>query len=159
MKRISHRSSSGIILAIAITIVILLPSELFSEQVSYSSASYVVAGILVIDIGSSVANAVSLAADRPNRRNGYFGVAAGIISYGLVAAGYAMTDDDDLRDDFAIVMGGAGTASLVFGVLNMTRAGHDTDDAPGISRIEVFPVICPDGRKSTYSGINFKMVF
>jgi hypothetical protein len=120
---------------------------------------YVSAGVLFVDVGASIFNGVSLAIGKPDRLNGSLGVAAGVVSFGLVLAGYLMTDDDDLRGDFAVVMGAAGTTSIVLGALNIRRDRGSPEESKGHSRLTMAPGIIKVGNGAYCAGMNLSVSF
>ncbi|MCX5800856.1 MAG: hypothetical protein NTX17_05650 [Candidatus Eisenbacteria bacterium] len=130
-----------------------------ADGASYATVNYVVAGLLFVDVGASIANGLALTAGRPNRLNGYFGVAAGVISLGLVAANYAMTNDKELRDSFAIVFGTAGTASLVLGAMNVRRSPPTREGAVGISGVHLFPYLTVERDRRCGMGVGAQITF
>ena len=130
-----------------------------ADEASYSPATYAVASLLIIDVGAAVANGIALSVGRPNRRNGYFGVVAGVASLGLVAVSYATTENDDLRNEFALVMGSAGLASLALGVLNVRHSRDPGDELEKQSRVTVLPNLVAVGDKSYRVGIGIRMTF
>lgn len=120
---------------------------------------YVSAGVLLVDIGVCVGNGVSLSIGKPDRLNGYLGVVAGVVSFGLVLAGYLMTDDDDLRGDFAVVMGAAGTTSIVLGALNIRRDRGRPEEWKGHSRLTMAPGMIKVGNRAYCAGMNLSLSF
>lgn len=145
-----------LILAICLAIAY---SDAGADEVSYSAASYFAAGMLLVDIGASLGNGIALTTGRPNRLNGYFGIVAGVISFGLVAMDYAMTDDKDLRDSFALVFGTAGAASLVLGTVTVRRAPPAHEHVEGTSGVGFFPYLTVERDHRYGMGVGAKVAF
>jgi hypothetical membrane protein len=148
-----------LLLGISLTVV---NSESLADETSYASYSpavYVVAGLLVVDVGVSLSNGFSLSRGDPNRLNGYFGLVTGTASLGLVAANLAMEDDEDLRNGFALMMGTAGTASLVLGVLNIKQARLASAETAEISKITVFPSLSAEKGQGYRIGVDVNITF
>ncbi len=143
-------------------LLMVVNSESLADETSYASYSpavYVVAGLFVADIGVSLSNGFSLSRGEPNRLNGYFGVVTGIASLGLVAANFAMEDDEDLRNGFALMMGTAGTASLVLGVLNIKQARLAGAETAEVSKITVYPSLSAKRDLGYRIGVNVDITF
>lgn len=137
-------------------------SESRAEETSYASYSpmvYVVTGLLIVDVGASISNGFSLSRGQPNRINGYFGLVTGVISLGLVAVTFAMEDDEDLRNGFALTMGTAGTASLVLGAMNILRSRQSNTEISKSARVIVFPGLSEDKDQRYRIGINAIITF
>jgi len=139
--------------------VALVGSEAGADEVNHSPVAYFAAGLLLVDVGASLGNGIALTAGRPDRLNGYFGVVAGIVSLGLVAVDYAATDDEDLRDNFALVFGAAGTASLVLGAMTVRRSPPTREGAVGISGVGLFPYLIVEGDQRYRMGVGAQIRF
>jgi len=101
---------------------------------------WVVFGTLLVDTGVTIANSITLSSGTANPRNGWVGVGAGIVSYGLIGVAYAV--GDDVGSEFPIVMGTAGTAALVTGFLVLRSAGGEGGHAPSTgSRVTIHPCL------------------
>lgn len=72
---------------------------------------------------------------------------------------YATTENDDLSNEFALVMGSAGLASLALGVLNVRHSRDPGDELEKQSRVTVSPILVAMGDKSCRVGIGIKMTF
>ncbi len=134
-------------------------SDARADGVNYSAAYFFAGGLLLVDVGASVANGIALATGRPNRLNGYFGVVAGAVSLGLVAITYATTGDKDLRDDFALVFGTAGAASLIIGAVAVRRSPPAGERAAGISKVRIFPYLTMESDRRYGMGVGARMTF
>jgi hypothetical protein len=143
-------------------LLVFLTSESRAEESSYMPDSpliYALAGLLIIDIGVSLSNGFSLINDRPNKINGYFGIVTGVISLGLVTANLLVEENEDLRNNYALVMGTAGATSLILGTMNVRRSGN-TQEAPiDESRIKFYPTIARDIGQKYKIGININILF
>jgi peptidoglycan/LPS O-acetylase OafA/YrhL len=151
-----------IIILFLILFFMSIYSESFAEESSYASYSpavYAIAGLLVLDIGVSISNSFSLINGRPNKINGYFGAVTGVISLGLAAASLVMEDDEDLRNEFLLVMGTAGVASLTLGVMNIRRAKRTEDEPIGKSEIKIYPGLTWDSDHKHRVSINLQTQF
>ena len=87
------------------------------------------------------------------------GIGVGVASLGLTAITYTMTDDNDLRDNFAIFMGTAGTAALVTGMLAVRQAGKIAEEPSQFSRLHVSPAVMSDGDRGKAYGLQLKLDF
>lgn len=134
-------------------------SDAAADETAASGVQYVAAGLLLADIGASVANGFALTSGTPNRLNGYFGVVAGVVSLGFVAIDFAATDDKDLRDSFAVVFGTAGAASLVLGALAVHRSPPAGEHAAEISRARFFPYLTMERDRSCILGVGAQVTF
>ena len=137
----------------------LVGSDAGADEVNHSAVAYFAAGVLLIDVGASLGNGIALTAGRPDRLNGYFGVVAGIVSLGFVAVNYAATDDEDLRDSFALVFGAVGTASLVLGTMAVRRSPPTRKGAVGISGVGLFPYLTVEGDQRYGMGVGVQITF
>ena len=129
------------------------------DEATAGALTYFAAGMLMVDAGASVANGWALAAGRPNRLNGYFGVVVGVISLGMVGADLVLTDDPELRDEFAIVMGAAGTASLVLGILNVRRSSPTSDSTNPQSGLLILPALVRTEAQGAGIGLVARLTF
>ena len=152
----SKTNLTPLILVLCLT---LTYSGVRADEGDYSAAHYVAAGLLLVDVGASVANGFSLTTGRPNRLNGYFGVVVGVASLGAVALDYALTEDKELRDSFALVCGTAGTVSIVLGVMNVWRAPPARERTSEASEVHVFPYLTMERDHRYGMGIGARMTF
>ena len=131
------------------------------SDVGYSihPAGYAALGLMAVGAGVSVANGLAVSMGTANKRNGYFGIGLGVASLGFTAVAYAMSDDDDLRTDFAVFMGTAGTAALVTGMLAVRQAGRIAERPEELSRLHVSPVVISDGNRGKAFGLQLKLNF
>jgi hypothetical protein len=139
--------------------VVLVGSDAGADEVNHSAVTYFAAGLLIVDVGASVANGIALSAGRPNRLNGYFGVVAGVVSLGLVAVDYVATDDENIRDNFALVFGAAGTVSLVLGTMTVRRSPPAREEAMGVSGVGVFPYLTAEKDHRYGMGVGAQITF
>ncbi len=160
------KGSTAMLRIKALLILSILMVSIYSEPraeetsyASYSPAVYAIAGLFIVDVGVSLSNGFSLMNDNPNKINGYFGVVTGVISLGLVAVNFAVEDNADLRNGFALTMGTAGTASLVLGILNVRRSRDTQEDAIEQSRIIMYPSLNKDGEQKYRVGFNVNITF
>ena len=114
-------------------------------------------GLMVVDAGAAVSNAFALYNGTANKPNSYFSIGAGVVSYGLVAAAYAGTDDTELANQFAVVMGTAGTAALISGLLGLRQVSGREDSTGAMSKIRAYPTVVSDG--GGHSGPGFQLKF
>ena len=126
---------------------------------SIHPAGYVAMGLLVVDAGVSLANGLAVSMGTANKPNGYVGIGLGVASIGFAGATYALSDDDDLGDGFAIFMGTAGTVALVTGMLAVRQAGRIAEEPEGFSRLHVSPAIISDGNRGKAFGLQLKFDF
>ena len=153
---------SLLLLALSAFILITpLTATAQSDDVGYSihPAGYLAAGLLVVDAGVIVANGLAVSAGTAQKANGYFGIGVGVASLGLTAVTYAMTDDKDLRDNFAIFMGTAGTAALVTGMLAVRQAGKIAEEPTQFSKLHLSPAVMSDGNRGKAYGLQLKLDF
>ena len=132
MKRI------GYIIFLAIFLISALNSRVEADDTSLAFVHYMLVGLFIVDVGASLSNSLALTRGEPSRPNGFFGMGAGIVSIALTVVGYFSTDNESLRNGFALIMGTAGTTSLVLGVLNVRGASGDQDSVSAQSTKEVF---------------------
>ncbi len=85
-------------------------------------AFYLAAGALAINAGATIANGVALAAGKPDRGRGMFGVVLGGASIAAAAATFAFADENSDPKGFSIALAGCGLASLLTGYLNVRGA-------------------------------------
>ena len=109
---------------------------------------WAVFGTLLVDTGVTIANLLMLGSDTANPRNGWIGVGAGAVSYGLIGVAYAVGDDVDA--EVPVIMGTAGTAALVTGIL-VLRTGGGHEDAG--SRLSIAPCLVRGEGESLEPGI------
>lgn len=150
------------VLLLLCILLVLINSESRAEETSYASYSpmvYVVTGLLIVDVGASISNGFSLSRGKPNRINGYFGLVTGAVSLGLVAVTFAMEDDEDLRNGFALTMGTAGTASLVLGAMNILRSRQSNTEISKSPGVMVFPSLSEDKDQRYRIGVNAVITF
>jgi|WetSurMetagenome_2_1015567.scaffolds.fasta_scaffold133025_2 hypothetical protein len=100
---------------------------------------YAGAGLLLVNAGATVANGVALVADNPNRSNGMFGLVLGGATLGLSVIGFAVSDENDSSDDFALALGVCGVAAAVTGYLNVRAAGARASETTLGKKIVVYP--------------------
>lgn len=142
--------------------LIFLTSESLAEESYHMTSSpliYAIAGLLIVDVGVSLSNGFSLINDSPNRANGYFGIVTGAISLGLVTANLLAEDDDDLRNGFALIMGTAGSASLILGVINVKKSSTTPKIPIDDSRIRIYPTLARENGQQYEFGININISF
>ena len=99
-----------------------------------------------------------MANGNPSKVTANFSITAGLVSYGLVGLVLLSEDDPELRNGFSLMMGAAGTAALVTGILARRQAGRQSGSQPGgsgesspeVSNLRIFPAVFTDGgpRKS-----------
>ncbi|MDD4858043.1 MAG: hypothetical protein PHD74_08045 [Candidatus Krumholzibacteria bacterium] len=159
MKRSRFCQTTVVMPLILVLCLTFVYSEAGADEVGYSAAHYFAAAMLLVDVGASLGNGIALATGRPNRLNGYFGIAAGVISFGIVATGYAMTDDRDLRDRAALVFGTAGAMSLVIGAVTVHRSPTARESVAGISEVSFFPYLTMEVDRRCGMGIGARMMF
>jgi hypothetical protein len=145
-------------LILALCLAFVRSDAAAGETVS-SGVQYFAAGLLLADVGASVANGFALTSGTPNRLNGYFGVVAGIISLGFVAVDFAATDDQDIRDSFALVFGTAGTASLVLGTIAVRRSPTARENAAETSGVRLFPYLTKESDRRYGMGVGAQVAF
>lgn len=80
-------------LLIVISVAFFESGVCAGEDSTTGALTYFSAGMLIVDAGVSIGNGISLSSGKPNRLNGYLGVAAGAIYIGLIALNYATTGD------------------------------------------------------------------
>jgi len=154
--KISKSKALSMILALCLALV---SSDAGADEANYSAAHYLAGGVLLLDVGASIANGAALAAGKSNRLNGYFGVVTGVVSFGFVALDYALTDDKELRDSFALVCGTAGTVSIVLGAMNVRRAPPARKRTSRMSEVRLFPYLTTEGDHKYVMGGAVQMTF
>lgn len=116
-------------------------------------------GLVVVDAGVTLANGFALANGSANRPNAYFGIGAAAVSYGLVAAAYAWSEEDTQRDQFAAIMGTAGTAALVTGLLALRDADRGDDASLSLAGAHISPTVISTGGDGPAVGLRLKIDF
>ena len=152
---------------IKVTVVLLVPvlglalvhSDASAQAATFSAAHWVMAGVLLVDVIASSANAVTLMSATGNRPLGYFGIAAGAVSLGLVGLDLALEDNRHLRDSFALAYGVAGTTSLVLGVVNVRRDRPSGDNLSWLSAVSFFPYLTVERDGHCQMGVGARLAF
>ena len=116
-------------------------------------------GLMIVDAGAAVANGFALAHGTASKPTSYFSIAAGVVSYGMVAVVYAAEDDTELANQFAVMMGSAGTAALVTGAFALRQANRRDDSQDLLSRVRAYPTVVSDGGGHSGPGIQLKFSF
>jgi len=152
-----------LLLLLAVSALILTTPLITNAQsdVGYSihPVGYLALGLLVVDAGVSFANGLAVSMGTAQKPNGYFGIGVGAASLGIAGAAFAYSDDDDVRDEFVITMGVAGTAALVTGIMAVRQAGQIAEEPEGLSRLRVSPAIISDGNRGKAFGLQLKFDF
>ncbi len=120
--------SIAIIVLVLAAATALSPPVAQAQSAAYSPLVLVYAGLLIVDGGAALANGLAVAMDRPDRRNGQFGLVLGTASMILAGALYAADHDPDTGAPAALMLGGAGLMSALSGALAV-RAARDKDIA------------------------------
>ncbi len=152
----------SLVLLVLSALILTTPLKTNAQSdVGYSihPTGYVAMGLLVVDAGVSLANGWAVSMGTANKPNGYLGIGLGVASLGLTGVAYALSDDGDLRDQFAIFMGTAGTVALVTGVLAVRQAGRIAEAPEGLSRLHVSPAVMSDGNRGKAFGLQLKFNF
>jgi len=107
------------------------------------------AGALALNAGATIANGAALAAGKPDRGHGMFGVVLGgaTVAAGAVGLAVAAADDDVNSERFSIVLAGCGLASLLTGYLNVRGADKPAEgsssgagEAGHVPRLSIVPI-------------------
>ena len=156
------RSASILLLS-----ALLLSSPVVSNADEYgtqvSGWAYLTVALMVVDVGAGVANLFNMANGTPSKPTANLSIGTGLVSYGLVGLVLLNEDDPELRNGFSLMMGAAGTAALVTGILARRQAvgpdGREADSPPEVSNLRVFPTVFADrGRKKSF-GLQFDYRF
>ena len=143
-------------LILAIVIVTLVPLGVAAEEPVAPATGYVsllAAGALVVNSGMAVANGISLSSGTSSRRNGVFGLVLGTTTVAVSAVSLAIADDQQTQD-FSLLLGAAGMASALTGMLSIKFAGQSGD------RVSVAPLVDPFASKhQTKAGLQLKIRF
>jgi len=143
---------------IVVLLLAMLHSDAAAQAASFSAVNWVMAGVLLVDVIACFANGVTLVSASGNRPLGCFGIAAGITSLGLVGLDYALEDNKEIRDDFALAYGVAGTTSLVLGAVNVYR-DRPSEDSSWQSQVRIIPYLALDGGSHRQVGICAHVAF
>jgi hypothetical protein len=150
-------------LLVLIACLLFAPETVKADEYQLAGASafgLVALGLFVVDVGVSVANGFAMSNGTSNKPNGYFSIGAAVASYGMVAAVYAWSDDDDSQQDqFALIMGTAGTAALVTGIMVIRRAGARSGDSESLSGVHMSPTVIKTGGGGPAAGVRFTVDF
>jgi len=91
---------------------------------------FMAAGALALNVGATIANGAALAAGKPDRGHGMFGVVLGGVTVAAGAVGLAFSGNDNNSERFSLVLAGCGLASLLTGYLNVRGADKHADGGP-----------------------------
>jgi len=91
---------------------------------------FLAAGALALNVGATIANGAAVAAGKPDRGHGMFGVVLGGASVAAGAVGVVFSGDDNGSESFSLVLAGCGLASLLTGYLNVRGADRHAEDGP-----------------------------
>jgi hypothetical protein len=139
-----------------LVIIALIPFAVAADEYSgtpVGAAAWLGAGAIVINGSVAVANGLSLASGMSSRKNGMFGLVLGSTTMAVSALGLVVADDSESRA-FPLVLGAAGLASAVTGMLSLKFAG------PGGEQVSLTPLVNPFGSEdSAKAGFQLKIRF
>ena len=116
-----------------LTAAILPATTAQAQAPSYSPLALVYVGALFVNGGSALANGLALSMDRPDRRNGQFGLVMGSVSMLLAGALYAVDHEHVYAEEAALMLGGAGLVSAVAGGFAIRAANRQTEIIPTVA--------------------------
>lgn len=114
----------GIVVLVVLAALSAQPPAARAQTASYSPFALVYVGILIVDGGAALANGFALSMDRPDRRNGQFGLVLGTASMLLAGTMYAIDHEHEYSEEAALMLGGAGFAAAVTGGLAIRAANR-----------------------------------
>lgn len=139
-----------------LVVISLIPLGVSADEYNGAPASalaWLGAGALVVNGSVAVANGISLTAGTSSRKNGMFGLVLGSTTMAVSALGLVVADDSESRA-FPLVLGAAGLASAVTGLLSLKFAG------PGGEQVTLTPLVNPFGSEdSAKAGFQLKIRF
>ena len=132
-----------------------------------SGWAYLTVALMVVDVGAGVANVFNMANGTPSKPTANFSIGTGLVSYGLVGLVLLNEDDPELRNGFSLMMGAAGTAALVTGILagrqtgrQAVRPGDRVGESPeNVSNFRVLPAVFGDGGRGKSFGLQLDYRF
>ena len=137
--------SASILLLSALLLVTPVVSNADEYGTQVSGWAYLTVALMVVDVGAGVANVFNMANGNPSKATANFSIGTGLVSYGLVGLVLLNEDDPELRNGFSLMMGAAGTAALVTGILARRQAvgpgGREADSPPEVSNLRVYPAV------------------
>jgi len=155
-----------------LTSILLLSAVLFLTPVVSSADevgtpvsgwAYLTVALMVVDVGGAVANLFNMANGTPSRPTANFSIGTGLVSYGLVGLVLLNEDDPELRNGFSLMMGAAGTAALVTGILARRQAarpgGREGESPENVSNFRVLPAVISDGNRGKSFGFQLDYRF
>jgi hypothetical protein len=125
---------------ILVAAIALQPPAARAQTASYSPLAFVYVGALFVNGGAALANGLALTMDRPDRRNGEFGLVLGATSMILAGALYAVDHESQYSEEAALMLGGAGLVAAVTGGWAI-RASRKKEAV-----LEIIPSIVPRTR-------------
>ncbi len=142
-----------ILLLVVITLIPLTVSADETGGTPVGIVAWLGAGAIVVNGSVAVANGISLTTGMSSRKNGKFGLILGSTTMAVSVLGLVVADDTESRA-FPLVLGAAGLASAVTGMLSLKFAG------PGGEQVSVSPMFNPFGSKDeAKAGLQLKIRF
>jgi hypothetical protein len=123
----------SVIIWVVLVALATQPPAAQAQSASYSPFALVYVGILIVDGGAALANGFALSMDRPDRRNGQFGLVLGTASVLLAGTLYAIDPDHEYSEEAALMLGGAGLAAAVTGRFAIRAANRHSDIIPTVA--------------------------
>lgn len=152
------RSASILLLS-----ALLLLTPVLSNADDYGSEvsgwAYLTVALMVVDVGAAGANLFNMGNGTPSKPTANFSIGTGLVSYGLVGLVLLNEDDPELRNGFSLMMGAAGTAALVTGILARRQAGSVGESPGGVSNFRVLPAVISDGNRGKSFGLQLDFRF
>ncbi len=155
------------------TLLLLTPvvsnADEYGTQVS--GWAYLTVALMVVDVGAGVANLFNMGNGAPSKATANFSIGTGLVSYGLVGLVLLNEDDPELRKGFSLMMGAAGTAALVTGILAGRQTGRQAarpggrqtggvgESPPEVSNLRVLPAVFGDGGRGKSFGLQLDYRF
>ena len=143
-------------------VLLLTPVVSNAEDLAGNTVSgwaYLSVALMVVDAGAALANLFNMKNGNPGKSTANFSIGAGLVSYGLVGLVLLNEDDPELRNGFSLMMGAAGTAALVTGILARRQAGRAGDSTPEVSNLRILPAVVPDGNRGKSFGLQLDYRF
>jgi hypothetical protein len=151
--------SASILLLSALLLLTPVVSNADEYGTPVSGWAYLTVALMVVDVGAAGANLFNMGNGTPSKPTANFSIGTGLVSYGLVGLVLLNEDDPELRNGFSLMMGAAGTAALVTGILARRHAGSADESPEKVSNFRVLPAVIPDGNRGKSFGFQLDYRF
>ncbi|GEM_PF-3520292 len=147
------------IFALAVSLSLLPTGTARASDTSDAVIIYSAAAAIIVNGGAAAANGIALLSNNPNRTNGMLGAILGGVSTGAAVVGYIAADGEELEEQYSLVLGALGCASLITGYLNIRAADSDILSGESAERAFWSPVLISEGREGFNIGLSVRIEF